>query len=100
MPSPILGSLTPVIDQSSHHGFQEPAPRGLGARLAARRWPVAVTIFMLAGGALFMFGWDPLVKHTHAWFVGGDLWGIFRAAHYVGWGFVGGVYAPGNGVVS
>ena len=39
-------------------------------------------------------------QHRRRWATGGDLWGIFRAAHYVGWGFFGGVYDPTTGVNS
>jgi hypothetical protein len=28
------------------------------------------------------------------------MWGIFRAAHYIAWGFIGGVYDPTTGVLS
>ena len=42
----------------------------------------------------FMLWWPILVHHRHGWDTGGDLWGIFRAAHYIGWGFLGGVYDP------
>ncbi len=47
-----------------------------------------------------MLGWDALVHHSHSWAVGGDLWGIFRGAHYVGWGYLGGIYTNGNGIVT
>ena len=47
-----------------------------------------------------MLLWQPVVHHRQQWATGGDLWGIWRAAHYVAWGFVGGVYSPGTGVVS
>jgi hypothetical protein len=49
---------------------------------------------------VFMFFWNTLVHHQGSWATGGDLWGIFQAAHYVAWGSLGGVYTPGNGVVA
>lgn len=55
---------------------------------------------MLTAGMGFMFGWNPLVHHADSWDVGGDAWGIFRAAHYVAWGYLGGVYTASNGVNS
>ncbi len=55
---------------------------------------------MLAAGIVFMLEWEPLVHHAPVWDTGDDLWGIFRAAHYVGWGWLGGVYTPSNSVVS
>ncbi len=51
-------------------------------------------------GLAYMLGWDALVHHSHSWAVGGDLWGIFRGAHYVGWGYLGGIYTNGNGIVT
>jgi len=59
-----------------------------------------MSLLMLAVGMAFMLAWEPVVYHTHIWDTGDDLWGIFRAAHYVGWGFLGGVYTPSNGVIS
>ena len=32
--------------------------------------------------------------------MGDDEWGIFRGAHYVGWGYLGGIYTPSNGIIS
>jgi hypothetical protein len=55
---------------------------------------------MVSFGMVFMFEYAPLVFHLGLWDTGGDLWGIFRAAHYVGWGYLGGVYTPSNGVVT
>jgi hypothetical protein len=72
----------------------------LGSRLADRRWPILATILMLLAGMLFMFCWNPVVHHYPTWNTGDDLWGIFRGAHYVGWGFLGGIYTPSNGIIS
>ncbi len=55
---------------------------------------------MLGVGLLVMFGWEPIVGHRSGWFTPVDLWGIFRGAHYVGWGYLGGVYTYGTGVLS
>ncbi len=32
--------------------------------------------------------------------MGDDEWGIFRGAHFVGWGYLGGIYTPSNGIIS
>ncbi len=48
----------------------------------------------------YMLGWAPIVEHRTGWVTGGDLWGIWRGAHYVGWGFLGGVYDPSTGVIA
>jgi hypothetical protein len=68
--------------------------------LARRKWPFITTVAFVIVGLAFMFAWMPVVNHQAAWYTGDDLWGIFRGAHYVGWGYLGGVYAPGNGIVS
>ena len=59
-----------------------------------------LTAVMLVTGESFMFEWNPLVEHVRYWNIGGDLWNTFRAAHYVGWGFLGGIYDPANGIVT
>jgi hypothetical protein len=68
--------------------------------MVMRKWPIAVVAVMLAAGAAFLFGWIPLVYHRSGWDTGRDIWGILRAAHYVGWNDLGGVYTPGNGMVT
>ncbi len=55
---------------------------------------------MLATGIAFMFEWNPMVHHSDSWNVGSDLWNTLRAAHYVGWGYLGGVYDPANGIIT
>ncbi len=84
----------------------EPEPQhgagwgGLWCRVARRKWPLIMTAVVLATGMGFMLGWAPIVQHRSGWTTGGDLWGIWRAAHYIGWGFLGGVYDPSTGVNS
>ena len=51
-------------------------------------------------GILYTFFWDPLVYGSPSWVDQSDLWGVFRGAHYVGWGFLGGVYNQDTGIVS
>lgn len=58
------------------------------------------SVVVLVTGMAYMFWWGPVVVHAPVWTTGGDLWGILRGAHYVGWGDLGGVYTPGNGVVT
>jgi hypothetical protein len=76
------------------------AKRSLRVRLAHRKWPLLMTVVFVAAGMGFMFGWLPIFRHQTGWDTGGDLWGIWRAAHYIGWGFLGGVYDPSTGVNS
>ncbi len=68
--------------------------------LHARRRCIFVAAIFLAVGIAYMLAWTPVVEHRSGWVVGGDLWGIFRGAHYIGWGYLGGVYFPSNGIVS
>jgi len=72
----------------------------LGKRLGDRKWPLLATVVFFCVGMIYMFSWNPVVHHNSSWVEGGDLWGIFRGAHYVGWGFLGGIYTPGNGIVT
>jgi hypothetical protein len=72
----------------------------LMARLRNRKWPLVAALLMLGLGMAFMLAWNTLIDHGSGWYVPADVWGIYRAAHYVGWGYLGGIYTPGNGVVS
>jgi len=60
--------------------------------------PLAWSVVLVVFGIAFLLGWGPLVLHHSQWTTGGDLWGIFRASHYVGWGFFGGIYDSSTGV--
>lgn len=48
----------------------------------------------------FCFGWGPLVLHESGWATSRDLWDVFRAAQYVGWGDIGGVYSPSLAIMT
>jgi hypothetical protein len=76
------------------------ARRRLMATVRRRAVPIVMTVVILVTGMLFEFFWLPVVHHYPHWFTQADLWGIFRGAHYVGWGFLGGVYTPGTGIVA
>ncbi len=65
-----------------------------------RRWPIVISTLSLALGLAYLFFWNPVVHHIPDWAVADDLWGIFRGAHYVGWGDIGGVYSGQTGVVA
>jgi len=69
-------------------------------RLARRTWPLVMVLVMLTAGMVFMFAWLPLTNHRYSWDTGADLWGIFRGAHFVGWGYLGGIYTSPNGIVT
>jgi hypothetical protein len=91
-------SITAGVDEQD----QAPSgPRGgLGDRLARRRWPIIFSVVFFLTGVAFLLAWNPLVHHVSAWATGGDLWGIYRGAHYVGWGSVGDLYTNGTGIVA
>ncbi len=57
-------------------------------------------VLFMGAGLLFFFLWGPVVKHVSFWPMSGDVWGIWRAAHYIGWGDIGGVYGGTTGVIS
>ncbi len=61
---------------------------------------MVTTALVLVTGMVFIFAWNPLVHHNGSWATGGDLWGIYRGAHYVAWGSLGGIYTSGTGIVS
>jgi hypothetical protein len=65
-----------------------------------KRAALLFTLLSLATGLLYLFLFDPIVNHRQQWDLGGDVWGIWRAAQYVSWGDLGGVYTRGTGVVS
>ncbi len=68
--------------------------------LRGKWWPLLLTLGFVIAGVAFMLYWNPLMNQGSSWAIGGDLWGIYRGAHYVGWGDLGGIYAPGNGIVA
>jgi hypothetical protein len=96
--SPVVGAF----DSPSTKAENGTAPplRSLRGRLVERRTPLVLTGMVFIVGLLFMFAWNPIVVHNDSWNVGTDLWGIFRGAHFVTWGYLGGVYEPANGVNS
>jgi len=44
--------------------------------------------------------WGPLVHHSQTWMIPGDIWSTFRAAHWVGWGDIGGIYGSDTQLVT
>jgi hypothetical protein len=73
---------------------------GIAELCRNRAWPMAVAGLSVVAGMAVLLEWEQLLHHADQWSTSTDLWGIFRAAHYVGWGDLGGIYAPGNGVDS
>jgi hypothetical protein len=63
-------------------------------------WPVMLTVVFVSAGMAYMLCWNSVVHHSDSWVTGGDLWGIYRGAHYIGWGYLGGIYTNGTGIVA
>ncbi|MGA2036358.1 MAG: hypothetical protein ABSH04_02095, partial [Acidimicrobiales bacterium] len=72
----------------------------LRARLNERRWPVITVAASLLTGMAYSLLWGPIVRHHPYWLTPGDLWATYRSAHYIGWGYLGGVYSAGTGLVT
>jgi hypothetical protein len=75
-------------------------PVGGVTRLRRRAWPLAVTVAFVMTGMAYSLFWAPVVRHHPYWLMSGDLWGTYRAAHWVGWGDLGGVYGSGTALVT
>jgi hypothetical protein len=76
------------------------ARRWLGRHLRLRIWPLAVTGVLLSVSLGYSFWWNPVVHHTQGWVIPGDIWSTFRAAHWVGWGDLGGVYGSDTSLLT
>lgn len=83
-----------------------PRPTSLGMparRLLAwarrRTWPLIAAAVSVVLGMVFTLVWIPL-NHSgpwsQSWFIPGDIWGVFRSSHYVGWGGYANIYDPGQ----
>jgi hypothetical protein len=97
--------ITPVPEQSGDPAARmESGRKGLVGswvdRLGRRKWAVVATLAVVVTGMAYMLEWGPVVLHSPIWMNGADLWGIFRGAHFVGWGYLGGVYTPSNSVLA
>ncbi len=64
----------------------------LGAALLRRRAALAMVAVVFVTGLVYTFWWNTWVHHSSSWATGNDVWGIFLGAHYVGWGYLGGIY--------
>lgn len=54
----------------------------------------------VATGMAYSLWWSPVVQHHPTWITPGDFWATVRAAHFVGWGDLGGVYSATGVVVT
>ena len=72
----------------------------LSSALVRRRWPGIAALVVVAVGMAYSLLWGVVVQHGSRWVMPGDIWGTYRAAHYVGWGDIGDVYSPLTGLVT
>ena len=72
----------------------------LHSRVASRSWPLLVSVATVATGMAYSLLWAPIVRHQSAWVTPGDIWAMFRGAHYVAWGDLGDVYGAHIGLVA
>ena len=73
----------------------------LAAWVQCRKWPLLATVASVATGMVFSFVWLPLTQTGRFaggyWLVPGDIWGVYRSAHYIGWGGYGDIYGAVTG---
>ncbi len=68
--------------------------------LRRRRWPLVVMLTFVIVSLAYSLWWDPVVHHSQVWVIPGDIWSTFRAAHWVGWGNIGGIYGGDTQLVT
>ena len=73
---------------------------GLWDAVRRRRFALCMAAVVVVVGILYTFFWDLLVYGNSSWVDPSDMWGVFRGAHYVGWGYLGGVYNQDTGMVT
>ena len=75
--------------------------RGSCRHARRRCWPAVVSV---DPGRRVTMGYSlsgiPVVHHTQIWIIPGDIWSTFRAAHWVGWGNIGGIYGSDTQLVT
>ncbi len=70
--------------------------------VARRRAPAFVaTGLVVTVGMVFFFSWGPISNSKcGCWVAPEDIWGAVRSAHFVLWGYYGGIYAAGTQLVT
>ena len=64
----------------------------------AGRWRSSLTFVIVS--IVYSLWWNPVVHHSQIWVIPGDIWSTFRAAHWVGWGNIGGIYGGDTQLVT
>jgi hypothetical protein len=70
------------------------------AHLRRRRWALLVMLIFVIVSMVYSLWWNPVVHHSQVWMIPGDIWSTFRAAHWVGWGNIGGIYGADTQLVT
>ena len=87
-------------DGGQRHAETEPVVSPRWRTLLGDRMPPIITsVAFIVMAWAFMLLWGPVVRHQQIWIVPGDIWGTYRAAHYVGWGDIADVYNLKTGLV-
>ena len=80
--------------------INDATPHRAGQWIALRSCPLAMTVTTVILGMAYSLWWGPLVYHGSYWITPGDLWGTYKAAQVINWGYLGGVYTAGASLVS
>jgi hypothetical protein len=102
---PVLSDESQLRGRAAIEPFENPGTvhnrlGSLVARLKRRRWPLVTVLAFVTVGLAYSFFWSPLVHHIQGWTIPGDIWSTWRAAHWVGWGSIGGVYGSDSQLVT
>jgi len=68
--------------------------------VARRAVPLIAAAAVVISGMAYSLWWDPVVHHTAEWLTGLDIWGTFKAAHYIGYGDISDIYGSGSGFIA
>lgn len=77
-------------------------PRHLGGvrRIRAVALPISGSLAVLVTGMAYFFWWGSVVGYPGVWMPPGDIWATIRTSDYVTWGYLGGIYSAGTGLVT
>ena len=74
--------------------------RWMVEHLKRRRWPLMMIATIVIVSMAYSLWWNPIVHQSRDWVIPGDIWSTFRAAHWVGWGNIGGIYGTNTQLVT
>ncbi len=91
-------------ERLSYHAGRRPAGDG-AARPARASWPARRVFPLIASAGLLLLGmftttWGPTLTGRTEWALPYDLWGTLIATTRLAHGNIGGLYAPGTGLIS